>query len=147
MQTIQLPDDIYQRLRSAAEAEYREPAGQIAYLVDHYCKPVPQELQQQKRRPPTISDKESMLYRVLYAAADLQTAGNKITAESLRKLVDAGRTKSGRCRVETTLGNLVSNGFLLRSGPAGSSTYKVTDSGFIAIGVKNEKPQQLQLHR
>lgn len=148
MQTIQLPDDIYQRLRRAAESEYREPAGQIAFLVDHYCKQEPQEKKKSKRAKQSSVPTGTMLHAVLSTAVAMHNSGvPAITAESLRKRINAGRTKTGRCRIETTLGNLTHGGFVTRNGNPGESTYSITDAGFAAIGARNEKPEQLHLHR
>lgn len=132
MQTIQLPDDIYQRLRRAAESEYREPAGQIAFLVDHYCAKV-----SIKKEPPKNDGENetlrqtSTLYKVLTVLADLESSGVAVTSRNIETILSLGKTKTGRLKAQAALSNLSYRRLAKRvSGDGLDTVYKTTELGW-----------------
>jgi hypothetical protein len=139
MQTIQLPDEIYSRLKQAAEAEFREPAGQIAYLVNKHLGPVEasQEKRTTHRDPPP---RYSVMYQALVACASLEDTqhGDGFTEEDLDKALKLGKSKSGRSRAAGNIGNLIYRGMLTRTGPRGGHIYKVSTAGRAWINGEND---------
>ena len=142
MQTIQLPDYIYNKLKQAAEAEFREPAGQIAYLVNKHLGPVEASQEKPTTKRTTHRDpppRYSVMYQALVACASLEDTlhGDGFTEEDLDKALKLGKSKSGRSRAAGNIGNLIYRGMLTRTGPRGGYIYKVSTSGRAWINGEN----------